>query len=212
MIDILGMLEINDKFVNEQVRTNTIELSVKNFGLSEDEFDHLLLALKDGDMSIFKSIFLSHSADCINYLQIKYDANYDDAYDAMVDTLLNYRQRLVEDKISYGNLRFLFLQMASQHYMRMLKLDKKLAYEEPNLNLIEAEQDEVLFSDEQLGILKKAWNELKGPCQELLKMNYYDGLKLSKIAEKLNKSHGSVRKQKERCKESLINIFNRFSA
>ena len=93
----------------------------KNFGLSSGEFDQMVADLKKNDTSFFKQVFLKHFENCLNFLRKKYRANYDDAYDATMDTLLEFRRLLVEEKLRYGNLRYLFTRMASQIYIRSRK-------------------------------------------------------------------------------------------
>lgn len=178
--------------------------SSKNFHLSENQFTEMVFRLQSGDNALFKQVFIAHSADCINYLQVTYKAEYDEAYDAMLDTMINYRQRLVDGKVSYGNLRFLFLQMASQHYIRQQTAKSKVVYAD---QFDEAEEEEVSISEDQLSMLGQAWKDLGEVCRDLLKMNFYDGLKLNEIAKKMDKSDVAVRKQKERCLEQLKNTY-----
>jgi RNA polymerase sigma factor (sigma-70 family) len=168
----------------------------KNFNLTELQFNEMVAQLHFGDNALFKQVFVAHSADCIKYLQLTYKAEYDEAYDAMLDTMLNYRQRLVDGKVSYGNLRFLFLQMASQHYIRQQTAKSKVVSTE---QFDEPEEEEVSITEDQLAMLGQAWKDLGDVCKDLLKMNFYDGLKLNEIAKKMDKSDVAVRKQKERC-------------
>lgn len=191
---------------------NTIFVStVKNFNLSEEEFYHLLNDLKSGETTLFKQIFLSHAQDCISYLQMKYRASYNDAYDAMLDTMIVYRKRLLEDKISYGNLRFLFLQMASQHYHRMMKSEKQHEEIEHIEDSLMSDENTSQYDELQLKNLEKALENMEGDCKEILILNYYKNLKLNDIAEKLGKNYDALRKQKERCVNMLVKIFNSFN-
>jgi len=176
----------------------------KNFGLDAKEFDRLVEALKRGNTDLFKSIFKNHFKDCVSYIQRKYAANYDDAYDASMATILDFRKRLVDDKIAYGNLRFLFTKMASQHFIKAVKGTETASLD--NVELPEPEEDGI--NDEDIKQLSVAWNRLDDACKELLQMNYYGGMKLAEIALQLNKSATAIRKQKERCKSKLINLFH----
>lgn len=205
-----GFSDINNNFVFSYQNLPDLHQSIKNFDLSEDDFESLLKDLKGGNNQLFKSIFLSHSEDCMKFLKIKFNASHDDAYDAMIDTLIMFRQRLVDGKAAYGNLRFLFLQMASQHYVRVMKEQGRLVSTEPSVD-IDYEIETERYEDDQIETLNKAWNRLNESCRDLLKMNFYDGMKLNEIASKTNRSYQAIRKQKERCKDSLVKLYNQFS-
>lgn len=172
----------------------------KNFQLSENQFEDLLMKLHEGDNALFKQVFTAHASDCIQYLKVTYRAEHDEAYDAMLDTMISFRQRLVDGKVKYGNLRFLFLQMASQHFVRLQTQKSKTVSTDQFEDSIE---EEVNITEGQLKMLESAWTQLGDLCRQLLKMNFYDGLKLNEIALKMEKSDVAIRKQKERCLEQL---------
>lgn len=221
LLFIFTFVNLSFSFNNQKEKTrvnsvitlnNSLFVStVKNFNLSEEEFYQLLHDLKSGETTLFKQIFLSHAKDCISYLQMKYRASYNDAYDAMLDTMIVYRKRLLEDKISYGNLRFLFLQMASQHYHRMIKSEKQHEEIEHFEDNLMNEENSSQYDEIQLKNLEKALENMEGDCKEILILNYYKNLKLNDIAEKLGKNYDALRKQKERCVNVLIKIFNSYN-
>lgn len=179
----------------------------KNFDLSEDEFENLRAGLKTGDDSLFERIFLSHFSDCLAYLKSKFNISQEEAYDASMDTMLEFRRYLIEDKIKYGNLRFLFTRMAAQRWM---KLNKKEALVDTTDEIPEMLDLSQVHSDEELAILDKSWEKLSIECKNLLKQFYYDKIKLSAIAENIGKNASSLRKQKERCVNTLRNNFQQF--
>ena len=72
----------------------------KNFGLTEAAFNDLLISMQKGDNALFENIFLVHFDDCMNYLKRKYQATHEDAYDASMDTLLEFAKRLRDGKIN----------------------------------------------------------------------------------------------------------------
>lgn len=202
-----NILNSNVQLRLTETSLNTEE-AVKNFHLSEVDFHQMVAGLKMGDNMLFKQIFLAQAEETIGYLKGKYNAQHDDAYDAFIESLITFRQRILDDKVAYGNLRFLLTRMASQHYLKLI--GKQL--ESPKIDQLENlvdEEDETRYSEEQIKILAKVLLELKDGCRELLKMNYFDGMKLNDISEKLGKSAASVRKQKERCKQTLIELFNK---
>ena len=149
----------------------------KNFGLSPNDFDKLALDLKKNEADFFKAVFLRHFKECMIFLQKQDGASSDDAYDATMDALIQFRRLLVEGKLKYGNLRYLFTKMASH------------------------DDDQ-----ENIALLNAAWPELGPDCQDLLKLHYYGQMKLSEIAAYKEKTPAAIRKQKERCIERLRSI------
>lgn len=174
----------------------------KNFGLTESQFYFLVKKLQSGDQELFKETFLLHFDDCTKYLINKYRSNYDDAYDITMDTLIMFHTRLVKGKVKYGNIRFLFTQMASQHFQRKIKQIRNVDPMDIELPVAEEAIDE-----ESVLILNKAWELLGENCQDLLKKVFYGQMKLKDIAIEEQKSSVAIRKQKERCVSKLKNLF-----
>lgn len=175
----------------------------KNFGLTEAEFNKLLLELEKGNESLFEQVFLTHFEDCCKYLMSTYNASSEDAYDASMNTMLEFCKRLKSGRIAYGNLRFLFTRMAGQVYLKWIKKQNKLTGLE-NMDLLEAPEE---IDDETYVVLNKAWDGLLKDCQTLLEAFYYSGATLEHIAAELNRSAVAVRKQKQRCMEKLRELF-----
>ena len=187
--------------------TKEMQQSGKNFGLSEAQFNQMLIALKKGDNSLFEQTFLLHFQDCMNYLKRRYKASHEDAYDVSMDTLLEFCKRLKKGKIVYGNLRFLFTQMASQVYLKWIK-KQNLVGEWEDLEIPEEKPESV--DEEATSALNKAWSQLGTNCQKMLRSYYYDQVTLNEIASDLGKSDVAVRKQKQRCMEKLRGLFKQY--
>jgi RNA polymerase sigma factor (sigma-70 family) len=180
-------------------------LESKNFGLNRIAFRKLLQALKAGDDDLYQQVFLAHFEDCLYFLKRQYNASHEDAYDASMDSLVAFCDLLKKERIQYGNLRFLFTQMAGQQYLKKRKEDSRLLE-------LTSEWD---VADEPAGDLppgaldtfNQAWPQLGKGCQQLLKSFFYDQRKLKEIATQLERNEATVRKQKQRCVEKLQEIF-----
>lgn len=179
-----------------------------NFGLSEDDFYQMIELLKNGDERIFEKIFLDHFSECMNYLIRNYKCEQAEAYDISMDTLIDFRTGLFHDKYKYGNLRFLFTRMATQ---RLIKAKRKTANVKLLDEFFDIEQEVEFNNEEELRKLQLAWSRLDPKSQTLLKQFYIDKTKLSEIADNLNKSHCSVRKQKERAVIALKQNYFQFN-
>ena len=179
----------------------------KNFGLTEAQFDQMNATLKQGDNRLFEQTFLAHFQDCMNYLKRNYNASHEDAYDISMDALLEFCRRLKAGKITYGNLRFLFTQMAGQMYLKWVK-KQKVVGELAEIEIEATPPEEV--DEEAMNALNQAWEQLGSNCKRMLRSFYYDQVALKKIAEDLGKSDVAIRKQKQRCMEKLRNLFKQY--
>lgn len=193
------------KFTKYEVDRLSINMA-KNFGLSEEDFNLIVSQLKTNETAFFERIFLSHFSDCVLYVQKNYSASYDDAYDATMETMIIFRERMVSNKIKYGNLRYLFTKMATQVFLKDVK-----AYQSRDVYETDLEEERIPVDQDDLKTLQKSWPELGDACQSLLKNYFYGKLRLKEIAEIEGKTSATVRKQKERCLQRLKVLFTKHS-
>ena len=172
----------------------------KNFGLLEDEFINLTVELKNGNELLFKKIFLKQFEPALFRLMSKYRIPREKAYDMVMDTMIHFRKLLLADKIHYGNLNYLFHQIASQTYLKQIEKNKRI---QSVGNFNEAALQSKSTDSEILEKLSIAWKKLGTDCQVILKHYFYDELKLYQIAEILNRKPEAIRKQKTRCVHRL---------
>lgn len=178
--------------------------ALQNFGLNEADFEEMLQKMKNGDDTLFEKIFLAQFEETISYIMHRYNASRSMAYDATMDALLKFRKRLLEGKITYYNMRFLFTQMAGQFLTTALKKNNKSVEITANEDVDEAEEK---IDDSILDYLDIAWKQLGDQCSHLLENYYYKKITLKELAKKLGKSDAALRKQKQRCLEILRTYF-----
>lgn len=177
----------------------------RNFGLSEIDFLELVQTLQDGDEKLFELIFLQHFEQCIHYLKVNDDAKEVEAYDIVMETAVQFRELLLKGKIRYGNLRYLFTNMARQK-LRRTRIRNRRIHPTRILNPAAATESGD-FDDEAYQILAKAIRQLGQECRYLLRMYYYLGQSLNDIAQDQDRTAASVRQQKRRCILQLRNVF-----
>jgi len=179
----------------------------KNFGLTELAFQDLVSGMQNGNEELFEHIFLSQFENSTKYLRQRYKMTYEQAYDACMDSLLEFRRGLMQNKIVYGNLNFLFTKMASQRFFKNAKKDNMFDEIPENFELPIARME---LNDTEKIILDKSWAKLGHTCQSLLKSFYYDNVKLKVLAEQDGRKPESIRKQKQRCLNTLRINFQSF--
>jgi RNA polymerase sigma factor (sigma-70 family) len=191
----------NDDLTRKNQTVLQLVPSHQNFGLTKVEFEAVVDKLKQGDESLFERIFLSHFEDCISFLVKHYKVGYEIAYDIAMDTLIEFRQKLMSDKISYGNLKYLYTKIAGQIYLKSLAKENKI---KNGISDAIENEDEL---EEKLTALKDAWSTMDADDRKLLENFYYLDIPLNKIAEVEKKTDSALRKQKQRAVEKLRQIF-----
>jgi RNA polymerase sigma factor (sigma-70 family) len=181
---------------------------IQNFGLKKADFDQLVSDLQGGNEKLFETIFVQHFESCRSYLMRECSAQSDDAYDITVETIIRFRQMLVESKIQYGNLRFYFTKMAKDAYLKIIAKNKKM----PVGELVENEADRAdeateAFDEEQVTALDTSWKLLGEDCRNLLRQHIQEGIQLKEIAQAIEQSEVNMRKRKERCMAKLKSLF-----
>jgi len=189
----------------KQMSSKVIDISGrdKNFGLTKSEYEDLSLGLKNGEEQLFETIFLSHFESCKGYIMGKYNISIHEAYDITMDTMIDFRQLIILDKIKFGNLRYLFTKMAGQRLGRSKKKDHVADLKE-YYNIEEHEDKEHLFD-----VLSIAWKVLDKETQSIFKSHFYKKESLVKIAKSLGISDSSIRKKKQRGLEKLRSVFTK---
>lgn len=181
---------------------------IQNFGLKKADFDQLVSDLQGGNEKLFETIFVQHFESCRSYLMRECSAQSDDAYDVTVETIIKFRQMLVENKIQYGNLRFYFTKMAKDAYLKIIAKNKKMPVGELVENEADrAEESTEAFDEEQTIALEKSWAQLGDDCRNLLRQHIQEGFQLKEIAQAMAQSEVNMRKRKERCMTKLKSLF-----
>lgn len=200
-METLSIKTLSDISTMDRSEVHQLASPNQNFGLSKIEFENIVSQLKQGNESLFEKIFLSHFEECSSFLKKNFKAPCEIAYDITMDTLIEFRFKLLTDKITYGNLRYLFTKMAGQFYLKSIAKDNRI--KEAIIPL----SDEVDEYEDKLIALKNAWKSLSNEDKKLLENYYYLDIPLNKMAELGDKSDAALRKQKQRAVDKLRQIF-----
>lgn len=196
-------IEDNIDNTGDESKVLSISSPANNFGLTQEEYQVMADKLKNGREDLFEKVFLAQFSDSMQYLKTNYRVEHDLAYDITMNVLIEFRKKILTDKITYGNLRYLFTKMTTQFYLKdMAKGSKEM--EVSHFSILE---DDDIDIEEKFVALKKAWGEMPSQEKMLLEDFYYKDIPLIKIAERENKTDAALRKQKQRSIEKLRAIF-----
>ncbi len=181
-------------------------LTDKNFGLAEGEFEVLISRLEQGDEALFERVFVRQYWKLVRRLQASHRTDLADAEDAVMDGLLHFRKILVARKVTWGNLEAYLFRIIVTDFQKKQKRNRETAVESFAENLAN-DDDTPGFSTEELDAFKKAWDSLCEKCSTVLRSFYYDELPHQRIAEILGKRQDAVKQDKHRCIEKLRKHF-----
>ena len=176
-----------------------------NFGLTRSEFNLYLEKLDQGDETLFTKVFKVHFHDSVKHLSFKFNITLEEAYDACMDTMLEFREKLLERKIQYGNLRYLFTKMAiHNHIMGLRKLNKV----DDAIDVFTRQYDlEHIDKELFFNTLDESIEELSTKNKELINKAYFFNIDLAEYAKRNGLNYATLRKQKQRSLDKLKSTF-----
>jgi RNA polymerase sigma factor (sigma-70 family) len=203
--------------------------NAQNFGLSENEFQQYKQKLQKGDELLVEIIYRTHTTHCCHFLIKQCGASSDEARDATMEILWQFRQLLLKDKIKYGNMAGLFTLIAKRWYLRnktnsSSSLDDFLTdnadiYENDHevQHLLEYQEKywinaDIFSIDDHISqALKRALEELAEKCREIIKLRYVDEFSLEEICQIMGlASYDASKMQLMRCRKQFKIYFNGF--
>ncbi len=185
-------------------RKNISKLHKQNFGLTKSNFEELLQGLQNGDEELTVHIYEYHINSCANYLMKEFEIKKNAAHDLCMETLMEFRGKLLSGKIKYGNLKFLFTRMAYNNFIDQYKKQQKL--NECIQYFLKTQSNEI-DTEEFLSILFESVESLSEKDEVLIKDVYLMEKDIKELAKEYNISYDSLRKRKERALKKLKELF-----
>ena len=187
--------------------------------MNQKELIALRQALAAGDNSSLGFIFDQHADFCIENLVYKNACSRQDAEDIFVDSLLIFRENVINGKVTYlTDVRnYVYTTCRNQYLARLQNSqmrDKKLKQITPKIEhtdeenpLIMAEQLEQ--QEKMIQLSKEAFELLNEKCQKILNLFYVKKLSLKEIADQMGAGNaGVVKTNKYRCLSKLSQLMD----
>lgn len=187
--------------------------------MNEKELKQLRKALEKGDNSSLAFIFDEHADFCIQNLVYKNNCSRQDAEDIFVDSLLIFRENILNGKITYlTDVRNYVYTTCRNQYLASLQKnqsqEKKLQKIMPVRELLHSEDplikaEEHSEKEEMLQLATEAFELLNEKCQQVLHLFYVKQHSLKEIAKVTNTSSaGVVKTNKYRCLAKLSKLID----
>ena len=175
-----------------------------NFGLSKSEFIICVDNLKAGIDDIITKHVAHQVPETTAYLKRRFSITRQESYDICMNTLLRYREKLIQDKIQYGNLRYLFIKMCINHFLDCEK--KKRRVNEAVGRFLDLKSP-AIDKEDLFKKLESVLTDLNPDQQLIIHKIYHSGQSMEFIAEELNISYANLRKKKERILNKMRELY-----
>lgn len=177
------------------------------------EFVTLKEELKAGNNRLLKNIFRENCSYCIKGLIKKFNSSAEDAEDIYMDAILNFREKIVSEKIEVlTNLRSYLFATCKNMWLarskRKERTDKAITdlYGDEEYYEIDYGNNEYPdYQEKIIELTERALSTLSDKCRQILKSFYFDRVVIEEIAEKMNFANSNVAKvSKTRCLQKLV--------
>ena len=177
------------------------------FDFTQKEFYAFVEKVRNGDESIFVKIYNTHFTECIRYLQKRFNLSEELAYDVCMDTMVEFRIKLIQGKIEYGNLRYLFTRMASNNYVDTVKRSKRVNNAETlHLeSLDKCQEPNCVYTIEHFDALNNFIEKLKPKQRQFFEELFYTNKSSREIINEYGITGAALRKRKQRFMRKLKN-------
>lgn len=167
---------------------------------------YLIDKLKEKELKILDKIYLDYKDDFFLYAKT-FSIPNEDIYDLYQEIIISLYENVQLGKLTNlsSTLKTYLFAIGKNKIYKLLNKANRL---NSNHTVIHADSELCVFdietNDEQQEILKSAFEELGGKCQEILTLYYYEGQNLDDIQNTLGYSSKDVLKsQKSRCLKKL---------
>ena len=143
----------------------------ENFGLTKSEFDQYVTNLRNGDESLITKVFKSHFHFSVNYIKSKFNISEELAYDNCMETMIDFREKIISGKIQYNNLCFLFTRMAVNRFIDGEKHKKKVSKAIDVFS--ESTSQSNLDNERFMKVLDASITKLDQKSQDFIKSHFY---------------------------------------
>lgn len=183
--------------------------------MTKEQFENIRVALLQDDNSVLAPIYQNYADYCKKYLVKNSQCRLEDAEDIFVEAIMNFRQKIIDNKLTEVNNVKNYLYRTCQN-MLLVRIEREKRW---NRQLTDVEHffyDGDSTSDYKEDLLiatKKAWELLNEKCRDLLYYVYVDKINMTEIAKQLGYANSNVAKtSKMRCHQKFVSMAKEYSS
>lgn len=178
--------------------------------MNQEDFSTLKEQLKSGQNDYLKVIFEEHGTYCISNIQRKFKCPLEDAEDILVDAILNFRDKILQEKITHITSIRNYIYTTCVNMKRekdYYTYKKKEKEHEVTLFLYDENDSFQEYKEELLTLSLDSFQKLGESCQQILRYFYIYKYSMTEIASKMGLSNANTATvTKARCYKKWLEI------
>lgn len=191
----------------------------ENHPMTEKAFHDLVQSLKAGDNSALTCL-QSYQEECVRAVvrQSNGRCERDVAYDLFVESILDFRKNVLNDKVAYGNVAAYLKRICINKWLaeyrdntrrHLVETQSETMHYQGDISMLDSESMEDVLS-RQSNQLDTAMQQLSAQCRTILTMAIGDERSMKDIAEHLGLASADVAKTtKSRCYKKLLELIRK---
>lgn len=174
--------------------------------VNQIELDLLRAEILRGNNSGLSKIFESCAEYCIRGLMKKTNVTKEDAEDIFIESVMNFREKLIDNKLSYlTSIKAYIFRTCYNMYLAKIETEKRWQRKISDIERYYYSSNKGSFDEERMNATKHAWSQLSEKCKDIISYFYIDKLSMTEIAELLNLGNADVAKaSKSRCYKKFV--------
>ncbi len=175
--------------------------------MEELELKKMRAELLAGNNQCLKVVFEKHGTYCVRLLQKNTGCPKADAEDILMDAVLNFRQKIITNKIQYltNTRNYLFTTCYNMWLVKHAKEKVKHARIHDVVSELYSEHTDTTDPESMRVISTTALASLGEKCQQLITLFYLEELPMKEVADRLGLANAEVAKStKSRCFKKLM--------
>lgn len=176
--------------------------------------EDIIERIKFGDQSELKKIYEQYRKEFLSWIIKEYNCSEEDGKDIYQLAILVFYDNIRQGKLQYlvSTAKTYLFGVAKNIYMQQLRKAKKLSsidQEKWIKNHVAEVDDEDDNTDLLLEKARNALSKLGSPCQQVIKMFYYEKKSMEELTQILGyKNAETAKNQKCKCMKRLRRLFN----
>lgn len=162
---------------------------------------------------MLETIFKENKKYCLDKLIVEKNCIREEAEDIYVEAIINFRERILSDKITYlTDIKYYLGQTCLNMFYSRIKQKQRWERNTSDVERFFYESDYVVDEEDYdysraMNITQKVWSLLKEKCQDIIHYFYIDRLRMDEIAELMGFSNSNVAKTtKSRCYKKMMEL------